>query len=82
MCRYRITSAGRLTGAQQTGMSEVENRPKDPKTILDRCADERDLSVGDEFLDGARLLGARILDCLCLVDDRYPPLCARQPVEP
>src|SRR5208283_5879886 len=70
----------RLTGAQQPWMSEVENRPKIAKTILHRYAGERDPRVGDEFLDGARLLGARILDCLRFVDNHNPPLGARKPL--
>src|SRR5271168_4976419 len=69
-----------LTGAEQSGVREVENRPKIAETILHRCAGERDPGVGDELLDGARLLRARVLDGLRLVNDGDTPLGAQEPV--
>src|SRR5204862_3276570 len=70
----------RLTGAQQTRMGKIEDRPQIGEAVLDRRTSKRNPRMGNELLDGARLLGTWILDCLRLVDDGDPPLGARKPI--
>ena len=65
--------------AEQTGIDEVEDRPQVAEPVLDRRAGQGDARAGLERLDGAGLLGRRVLDRLGLVEDDEPPRRGGEP---
>ena len=69
-----------LTRTQQPRVREIEDRPEVRETVLDRRSGKCHAGLGDKLLDRTGLLGARILDGLCLIDDRHLPARTRQPV--
>ena len=63
-----------LARSEQSGVSEVEDRPQVRQAILDRRPGQRDSRIGLELLDLPRLPGSRVLDRLRFVDDRQAPV--------
>ena len=64
---------------EQAGVEEVEDGPQIARAVLDRRAGEREARRGLQFLDRARLAGARILDRLGLIQNGQVPRPLPQP---
>ena len=55
-------------------MGEVKNGPQIGQAVFYGCSSQGDARVGLEFLDLARLFGARVFDGLRFVDHGQTPL--------
>jgi hypothetical protein len=71
-----LTNAENARGAEEPGVQEVEDRPQVAEPVLHRGSGERESRARSHGFHGARLLGARVLDRLRLVEDRQRPLAA------